>query len=243
MAATPPIRALAVDDEPLAIERLQILCARLPQVQLIGSANDAASALRLIDATAPELLLLDIAMPGMTGLELARALNGRVPAIVFITAYDQFAVAAFDVAAADYLLKPIDPERLALAIGRAAERLRAPAAPAPSVWLQEFWVPHRGEIIRVAAADIEHVEAERDYMRLHCGGRSFLIHETISALEARLDPGQFVRIHRSAIVRRDQIARLAHDRNGGWRVALSNGADLPVGRSYAANVKALAGRA
>lgn len=235
-----PIRAIAVDDEPLAIERLRILCARRPEIDLVGTANDAASALGLVDALAPDLLLLDIAMPGMTGLDLVRVLNGRVPAIVFITAYDQFAVAAFDVAAADYLLKPIDPDRLALALGRARERLRVPAAAPPSAWLDEFWVPHRGEIVRVAAADIEHVEAERDYMRLHCGGRSYLIHETISALEARLDPRRFVRIHRSAIVRRDQIARLAHDRNGGWRVALNNGAELPVGRSYAANVRALA---
>jgi two-component system response regulator AlgR len=236
------LRALAIDDEPLAIERLQILCADISEVQLVGTANDAASALRLIEALRPDLLLLDIAMPGMTGVELARLLAERPvrPRIVFVTAFDQFAVAAFDVQAVDYLMKPVQPDRLRRAVQRAA----AQGAPAPEEpqWLSEFWVPHRGEIIRIAAADIEWVEAERDYMRLHVGGRSFLIHQTIAELERRLDPARFLRVHRSAIVRRDQVAKLAVDRGGAWSVTLACGRTQPVGRSYLAGVKAMAGR-
>ena len=211
-------------------------------IQLVGTANDGASALRLIAALRPDLLLLDIAMPGMTGLELARQLPAPAPAVIFTTAYDGFAVAAFDVAAIDYLMKPIDAERLARAVARAAERTAERAGePAASPWLAEFWVPHRGEIIRIAAADLDHVAAERDYMRLHHGGRSFLVHETISTLERRLDPQAFLRIHRSHIVRRDLIARLVPGSAGG-SVVLANGTTLPVGRTYAAAVRAMAGR-
>ncbi len=238
-----PLRALAVDDEPLAIERLQILCAQIPEIQLVGTANDAASALRLIDALEPQLLLLDIAMPGMSGIDLARQLEeqGTVPAIIFLTAFDQFAVAAFDVAAVDYLLKPIQPDRLRRAIQRAKAQAAAPPEPRPD-WLGEFWVPHRGEIVRVAAEDIEWIEAERDYMRLHVAGRSFLIHQTIAELERRLDPERFLRVHRSTMVRRDRVASLAVDRSGGWSLTLACGRALAVGRSYLAGVKAMTGR-
>lgn len=236
------IRALAVDDEPLAIERMQILCAGLPDVDLVGTAHDAAAALRLIAALQPDLLFLDIAMPGMSGMELARALAGRPerPLVAFVTAYDNHAVAAFDIAAVDYLMKPIDAERLARTVARARERLGEPAG--ESAWLEEFWVPHRGEVIRLAARDIDYVEAERDYMRLHAGPRSFLIHQTISELERRLDPAQFLRIHRSVIVRRDGIARLVRDGGGAGGVALTSGVVLPVGRTYAAGVRDLTAR-
>lgn len=239
---TAPIRALAVDDEPLAIERLQILCAQLPGIELSGTANDGSSALKLVDALKPQLLLLDIAMPGMSGLELAGRLGPNPPAIIFVTAFDRFAVAAFDVAAVDYLMKPVERERLALAVERAAVRLGSTPRPAASDWLEEFWVPHRGEIIRLAAADIDHIEAERDYMRLHSGARSFLIHDTITSLERRLDPGRFLRIHRSSIVRRDLITSLVRDGSSGGAVTLSTGATLPVGRTYAGAVREMAGR-
>lgn len=235
-----PIRTLIVDDEPLAVERLQILCAGLPEVQLVGSANDAPAAQRLIAALQPEMLLLDIAMPGMSGIELARNLAAmpHPPMIVFVTAFDAFAVAAFDVAAVDYLLKPIDPDRLTRAIGRAAARRVAPVAP-PSAWTEEFWVPHRGDIIRIAAASIERVEAERDYMRLHVGERSYLVHQTIVALERRLDPARFIRIHRSTIMRRDVIARLRRDASGGWAAVLADGTLAAIGRTYLDGVRAL----
>ncbi len=243
-----PLRALAVDDEPLALERMAILCRGLASVDLVATAPDAAAALRQIAAVQPDLLFLDIAMPGMSGLELARALPPPRLPVVFVTAYDNHAVAAFDVEAVDYLMKPIDAERLARAVARARDRasqLAATAkAPAEAAsWLAEFWVPSRGDVVRLAAADIEYIEAERDYMRLHAGGRSFLIHETITELERRLDPGQFLRIHRSLIVRRDRVARLVRDGGGGaGGIMLESGAVLPVGRTYAVAVRAMAGR-
>ncbi len=256
MAAEPPsapdaprLRTLIVDDEPLAVERMQILCARLPRLDLVGTANDGEAALRLVDALAPDLLLLDIAMPGLDGMGVARGLEGPAarPAIIFVTAFDQFAVAAFDVAAVDYLLKPVSADRLARAVERVAEKIAAPPAPpappTPEVHhAEEFWVPWRSEVIRVAARDIDRIEAERDYMRLHIGARSFLLHETISALERRLDPARFIRLHRSAIVRRDFIARLVHDGLGAWSATLADGTRLRIGRTYLAAAKQLAGR-
>jgi two-component system response regulator AlgR len=121
-----PLKTLIVDDEPLAVERMQILCARLPALQLVGTASDGEAALRLIEALEPDLVFLDIAMPGLTGLDVANSLEGRttLPAIVFVTAFDQFAVAAFDAAAVDYLLKPVAPERLEKAVQRVQERRR-----------------------------------------------------------------------------------------------------------------------
>ena len=249
MAVEPPkipLRTLIVDDEPLAVERLQILCAQTPGIALVGTATDGEAALRMIEALAPEVVLLDIAMPGLDGLGVAQALEAKTarPAIIFCTAFDQFAVAAFDVAAVDYLLKPVVPERLAKAIARVTEKLRATgeaAQPQPE-WLEEFWVPHRSEVIRVSADDVDRIEAERDYMRLHIGTRSFLLHQTISELERRLDPARFVRLHRSAIVRRDFIARLRHDGLGTWFATLTDGSETRIGRSYLPNAKALIGR-
>ncbi|SFS01018.1 LytR/AlgR family response regulator transcription factor [Sphingomonas jatrophae] len=252
--APPVLRTLVVDDEPLAIERLQILCAREPMVDLVGTAADGEAALRLVEALEPDLLLLDISMPGLDGMGVARALEKRTrrPAVIFCTAYDQFAVAAFDVAAVDYLLKPVAPDRLSRAVARAAEKLSgapAPAAPetqapvpeAPG-FTEEFWVPHRSEVVRIAAQDIDRIEAERDYMRLHVGPRSFLLHQTISELERRLDPARFIRLHRSTIVRRDRIAKLRHDGLGVWHAELSDGEAIRIGRTYLPAARALMGR-
>jgi two-component system response regulator AlgR len=142
------LKILIADDEPLAAERLQMLLARIDDVLLVGTAHDGESAVRMAEALQPDLLLLDIAMPGLDGIEVARALSrqGQSPAVVFVTAFDQFAVAAFDVAAIDYLMKPVDSERLARSIDRARAYLdarveRAPdeAPSAPSQWLEEFW--------------------------------------------------------------------------------------------------------
>lgn len=251
MAAEAALRTLIVDDEPLAIERLQILCAQIPAVQLVGTASDGEAALRMIAALSPEIVLLDISMPGLDGLDVARALDAQKgadravrPAIIFCTAFDQFAVAAFDVAAVGYLLKPVTPEQLARTIARVAQTMHA-SLPAPTetpAWVEEFWVPHRSEVIRIAAGDIDRIEAERDYMRLHVGARSFLLHQTISALEQRLDPARFLRLHRSAIVRRDMIAKLRHDGLGTWYAVLGDGGEMRIGRSYLARARALVGR-
>jgi len=238
-----PLRTLIVDDEPLAVERLQILCSRIADLNLVGTASDGAGALRLIEKLAPDLLLLDIQMPGLDGMAVARALCGKAsrPAVIFVTAFDQFAVAAFDVAAVDYLLKPVEAKRLERAIERIRSRPQAAqsAAAAPSPWIQEFWVPHRAEIIRIAARDIDWIEAERDYMRLHVGPRSFLLHKTITELERQLDPHEFVRLHRSTLARRDCIAAFRHNGAGAWEAQLKDGRWLRVGRSYLGNARAM----
>ncbi|QLC25906.1 response regulator transcription factor [Parasphingopyxis algicola] len=241
-----PLRTLLVDDEPLAIERMQILCARTEGIDLIGTAQDGESALRMVEALQPELLLLDIAMPGMDGMEVARALEhvDLAPAIIFVTAFDKFAVEAFDVAAVDYLLKPVAPERLEKALARVTEQLRetGDSEAEPSPWTEEFWVPHRSEVIRLAADDIDRIEAERDYMRLHIGERSYLLHQTISHLEERLDPARFMRVHRSSILNRDRIAKLRHDGSGGWYAEMEDGAEVRIGRTYLKKVKQIAGK-
>lgn len=247
MVDTKPLRTLLVDDEPLAIERMQILCARTEGIDLIGTAQDGEAALRMVEALQPELLLLDIAMPGMDGMEVARALDDMdlAPAVIFVTAFDQFAVEAFDVAAVDYLLKPVAPERLEKAVTRVTELLRDMPDKKDgevSPWAEEFWVPHRSEVIRIAADDIDRVEAERDYMRLHIGDRSYLLHQTITNLEERLDPARFIRVHRSSILHRDRIAKLRHDGSGGWFAEMKNGSEVRIGRTYLKKVKQIAGK-
>ena len=135
-------------------------------------------------------------------------------------------------------------ERLERAVARVTELLRAPAPPAAtaSSWTEEFWVPHRSEMIRIAACDIDRIDAERDYMRLHIGARSFLLHQTISELERSLDPEKFIRLHRSTLVRRDRIAKLRHDGLGIWYADLADGSEIRIGRTYLTAVKAIAGR-
>ncbi|WP_374649391.1 LytR/AlgR family response regulator transcription factor, partial [Rhizorhabdus sp.] len=145
--------------------------------------------------------------------------------------------------ATDYLLTPVAQDRLARAVQRVVERRKAPPeAAAASDHAQEFWVPHRSEMIRIAAQDIDRVEAERDYMRLHVGQRSFLLHQTITEMERRLDPTLFVRLHRSTIVRRDRIARLSHDGMGVWHAVLTDEEKIRIGRTYLPAARALMGR-
>jgi two-component system response regulator AlgR len=239
------LRTLIVDDEPLAVERLQVICARLPGLIVTGTASEGASALRLIEALAPDLVLLDLTMPGMDGLTVARALRrqGNAPAIVFVTAHDQFAVEAFDLDAVDYVLKPVAPERLERAIGRAlARRGEGSTAIEDGRWLSEFWVPYHQELLRIAALDVDRIDAERDYVRLHVGRQSYLLLHTISGLEERLDPGAFIRIHRSTILRRDCIRGLRHDGLGAWSAEIADGSLLKIGRTYLAQAKAMAGK-
>lgn len=247
------LRTIIVDDEPLAVERLQILCAAEPCIDLVGTAGDGAAALRLAESLPPDLMLLDIGMPKMDGISVARAmaLMERKPAIIFVTAYDNFAVEAFDLDVVDYMLKPVSADRLNRAIARAQQQREDPAEASPAdfrpedaaaMFASEFWVSHRSELIRIAALDIDRIEAERDYMRLHTGGRSYLLHQTISTLEQRLDPARFQRIHRSHIVRRDLIAGLRHEGGGVWHALLRGGDSMRIGRKYLADVKKLAGK-
>jgi two-component system response regulator AlgR len=243
-----PLRLLIADDEPLAAERLQLLLAQSPQVDLVGTASDGESAVRMAEALAPDLLLLDIEMPGLDGIDVARALAAkqRSAAVVFITAFDQFAVAAFEVEAVDYLMKPVTPERLQRAIKRAREYLHRrdkapPREPAPaSIYLEEFWASDLSGLVRIASRDIDRVSAERDYMRLHVGRRSWLIHHSMNALEEGLDPELFVRLHRSAIVRKDFIAGFTRNPSGRWIARLADGTEQPVGRLYTDKVRTIA---
>lgn len=241
------LRTLIVDDEPLAIERMQVLCAELEMLAVVGTANDGESALRLTGKLEPDLLLLDMTMPGMDGLAVAREVAGEdePPAVIFVTAHEDFAVEAFDLDAVDYVLKPVAADRLERAVSRAISR-RSRRKPGGERWLQEFWVPHRSELLRIEASQVARIDAERDYVRLHVAGdegsRSYLLLQTIAGLEAKLDPAEFIRIHRSTILRRDAIRGLRHEGLGVWAAELEDGETLRIGRTYLHKVKAMAGR-
>jgi two-component system, LytTR family, response regulator AlgR len=234
----PRLRTLIVDDEPLAIERLQRLCAHSPSLQVVASALSGSEALDLVPQCAPDLLLLDIGMAGLDGLAVARRLRGgSAPVVVFTTAFDSFAVAAFELAAVDYLLKPVEAERLELAAARAAQRLRSSAAKETVAGPTDLWIPHRGELIRLSLADLDRISAERDYVRIHCGSRSYLLHGTLAGFERRLAPADFVRVHRSEIVRCGAVASLSHDGGGSWVARLQDGSSVKIGRSYLETVR------
>jgi two-component system response regulator AlgR len=241
---------MIVDDEPLAIERLEILCNDHPVIENVGTAHDGVAALRLAQQLTPDLVFLDIGMPKMDGINAARALGlmEKKPSIILVTAYDNFAVEAFDLDVVDYVLKPVSGERLGRAIARASASdadvpsTESSASGSGGIYASEFWVSHRAELIRIAAVDIERIEAERDYMRLYTAGRSYLLHQTISALEERLNPEQFQRIHRSHIVRRDLITGLRHEGGGVWHALLGEDLSMRIGRKYLADVKKLAGK-
>ena len=263
MAATTEgqrLRTLIVDDEPLAVERLRIICGKIGGIEIVGDAADGEEALERIGELAPDLVLLDMTMPQLDGLAVARHLAAAAgktadatspaappPAIVFVTAHDHFAVEAFDLDAVDYVLKPVSAERLERAVTRVIARRSdeprtASGDRSGETWLQELWVPHRSELLRIDIAQVARIDAERDYVRLHVGTTSYLLLKTIAGLEERLNPDEFIRIHRSTILRRDTIRSLRHDGLGVWSVELDNGDDLRIGRTYLAGVKAMAGR-
>lgn len=245
-----PLKLLIADDEPLAAERLQLMLAKCSGIDLVGTASDGEGAVRMAEALGPDLLLLDIEMPGLDGIDVARALAGRrpSPAVVFITAFDQFAVAAFEVEAVDYLMKPVNPDRLQKALDRARDHLERrqvspqPRPGEPSRHLEEFWASDLSGLVRIASRDVDRVSAERDYMRLHVGKRSWLIHHSMNALEEGLDPELFVRLHRSAIVRRDFITGFTRNSSGRWIARLGDGGEQPVGRLYSDKVRSIARR-
>lgn len=244
-ASAAPLRTLIVDDEPLAVERMQVICSRIEGISVIGTASDGQAALRLIDALTPDLVLLDLTMPETDGLTVARTLGGRAtaPAVIFVTAHDEFAVEAFDLDAVDYVLKPVAPDRLQRAVTRVVSRRGERAqAPVASEWLDEFWVPHRSELVRVPAAEVQRIDAERDYVRLHVGTQSYLLLQTITSLEERLDPERFIRIHRSCILQRSHVSGLRHEGLGVWSAETADGEALRIGRTYLPGVKKMAGR-
>lgn len=245
------LRVAIVDDEPLAVRRLSSLLDDLGGVELVGSAGNAALARHLIAEQRPDLVLLDIKMPGEGGLCLARTLRGwaHPPLIAFVTAFPKFAVDAFGVAAIDYLVKPVEPERLAEALGRAREQRRLPAmTQGPDPAGGDRSEPPRPRLLVRADGgssfiDIEaiiSVEAERDYVRVRTTGRSFFFRSRIASLEARLSPYGFVRVHRSTLVALDAVEALEADGRG-WGVRVRGGRRLAVSRRLVVGVrKALA---
>lgn len=245
------MRVLIVDDEPLALERLRQCLDRTPGVELIGSAADGDQAAQLIAELAPDLVLLDIQMPGRSGVALARGLTTARPRpeIVFLTAFAEFAHEAFDLEAADYLLKPVRFDRVQEAIRRAARRLSRPdetttesprpaAAPVPTPYETELWIKQRDGFIRVDIHQIRRVEASRDYALLHTANRTHIMRITMSELERRVDPARLLRVHRSGFVRLDLVRRVERNGRNLMRLHIEDGAAVEVGASYASRVLA-----
>jgi DNA-binding LytR/AlgR family response regulator len=261
------LTVLLADDEPLALRRLRRLTAEVEDVRIVGAAADGDQALALARETAAQVVIIDIKMPGRDGVSVARALAGPDgPVVIFATAFDRYAIQAFDLAAVDYLLKPFDGARVAEALARARAQIRARDAeqrigelraivqdlraegrgqePSGAASFEtELWIEGRGGAQRVLVRDLDWIEAERDYVRLHVGARSYLIRDSIRGLVERLDPETFVRIHRSAVVQRDRVIQLAPRPGGGLTAVLSTGARPAVGRSHAAAVRKLFRRA
>lgn len=230
------IRAVIVDDVPLARERVRLYLQDEPDITICGEAANGAEAVRLIEREAPDLALLDVRLPDFDGLEiLTRLAPARRPPTIYLTAHDEHAIAAFDVQAVDYLLKPFSRERFARAIARARARI-APREEAPRIAVRD-----RGRIDLVAVRDIDYVDAAGHYVCLHVGRRVHLMRMSLGELEAQLDPARFTRIHRSVIVQLDRVETLTARRNGDLDLTLRDGALLTASRTYAEGVRARLG--
>ncbi|MDR2333866.1 MAG: LytTR family DNA-binding domain-containing protein [Burkholderiaceae bacterium] len=256
-----------VDDEPLARRRLRRMLDACSGVHCVGAAADLSSAQELVQRSAPDILLLDIQMPGGDGFELLGLLGAQPPLVVFVTAFDWHAIRAFEVHAVDYLLKPVEPERLARALDRArglvlaregdrqvpllqkriaelCEALQKPeveeraVASTEGTEITELWIRSLDGYTRVATQQISRIHAERDYVRIHAGEQTFLHWESMASLEARLPAQEFVRVHRGSIVRHDCIAHIRRGAFSSWVVELKDGSLVPVGRTYQSRVRA-----
>ena len=250
------IRALIVDDEPYARERLRELCAMEPDVAVVGEASHGVEAIEQVEAARPNLLLLDVQMRGTNGFEVLDRLTGERPLVVFVSAYDQYALAAFGVEAVDYLLKPFDDARFAEALARAkataehrhdggvaarltqllndADRRRAGAS--------RFLVRTAGRVLFLRSEDIDWVEAADYYVKLHVGGKVHMLRESMAALEARLDSSMFFRIHRSAIVNLERVRELQPYSKREHVLVLHDGTRLRLTRSRREQLAALLGQ-
>jgi two-component system LytT family response regulator len=231
------VRTLIVDDEPFARERVRRLLSGDADVDVVGECGDGFAAVERIEALRPDLVFLDVVMPGRDGFKVLEELSGPPPAVVFLTAHDRYAVRAFDARALDYLLKPFDEERFAVALGRAKAALAAPPRP-----LRRLVVKEGGRLVFVKTADVSHLAAEGNYARVHAGGRSFLVREPLTALEALLDPASFVRIHRSTVVNLERVRALEPMFNGQFTVVLDDGTRLTLSRRHRGHVERALGR-
>lgn len=244
---TPMISAVIAEDEPLARERVKQMLAAHSDIEVVGECATAAELLVLVREAAPALLLLDISLIGGSGVTaLAELPAASRPAVIFLTAHPEFAMDAFDLAAADYLLKPFDQKRFDRALDR-ARRLFS-VQPARDVrrtarHRERFAVKKRGEIVFVKAADIDWVHAEGNYSRLHTSRGTHLIRESLQSVAETLDPLLFVRVHRSVVVNLDRVTKLVTGDDGGMLIVLSSGDRVPLGPSYRSRLEELFGAA
>lgn len=253
------IRALIVDDEPFARERVSRLLEADEDVVVIGECKDGFEAVAAIEEQSPDLLFLDVQMPGKDGFGVLTDIAAdKTPVVIFLTAYDQYAVRAFDAAALDYLLKPFDEDRFAKALARAKMQLTIPplietssesptASPdavsgaVSSAYLERIIIRTGGRVLFRNTGEIDWIEAYGNYVRLHFGESAYLLRETIGHLEARLDPAKFTRIHRSTIIQVDRIRELQPQLAGHYRTTLRDGTKLTLSRRYRKNLKNLLG--
>lgn len=238
------MRVLIVDDEPIARRGLRRLLGAEPDVEIAGEAGSGTAALDAIADLKPDLVLLDIQMPEMGGLEVVATVGpANMPAVVFVTAYDKYAVDAFDLNAADYVLKPVDPERLSRALGRARQRLVTGRGDLEDRLLrvlestralrpERLVVRSAGRIQFVDTEDIDWINAEDNYVRIHAAGKTYLMRETVGAMEARLDPSRFVRIRSSTIVQITRIREIRPLPNGTFELQLQDGTRVTSARRY-----------
>jgi two-component system LytT family response regulator len=255
------IRTLIVDDEPLARERLRKLLQAESDIELVGECSDGKEALTVIKSTNPDLLFLDVQMPEMDGFGVIAALEvGQTPAVIFVTAYDQFALRAFEVHALDYLLKPFDRGRFQKALARARQlvqqRVAGPAGQQLSSlvtdlksektepkYLDRLAVKTEGRVLFFKIDDIDWIEAADNYVSVHVGNEEHLHRETMASLETKLPPSRFLRISRSTIVNLERIKEMQPMFHGDYVVILKNGARLGLSRGYRDKLNHLLGKA
>jgi two-component system LytT family response regulator len=236
------IRALIADDEPLARERVREMLAQRQDVTIVGEARDGEEAVRLIEELSPDLLLLDVQMPGLDGFEVLAELNRR-PAVVFITAFDEYAVRAFEVHALDYLVKPFHRGRFHEAVDRAIARpatdLRALLSELRPSHLTRFVVRSAEEISFVKVADVAWIEPAGNYVRLHTAAGERIVRTSLRELESRLDPAVFVRVHRSAFVNLEYVQKLEPYFHGEFVITLRDGSRVTSSRTYSGRLREL----
>jgi two-component system LytT family response regulator len=225
---------------------------KIPDIEIIGQAANGFEAVKQIEDLNPELIFLDIQMPKLSGFEVMELLGERAPAVIFTTAFDEYALRAFEVHAVDYLLKPVEPPRLAAAVERAAERLRnrtpAPsarelsaAARPPGRALERVLIRHEGRVHVLPVERLDFIEAQDDYLSFASGGKRFRKQQTMSEIETQLDAARFVRIHRSFILNIERLARIDLYGKDSWLAILADGTKLPMSRTGHAKLKELIG--
>lgn len=241
------LRAIIVDDEELARSIVRELLRPHPEIQVVAECVNGFEAVKAVAEHKPDLLFLDVQMPKLTGFDVLELIGTDV-AVIFVTAYDEFAMKAFEVHAVDYLLKPVGKERLEAALERAkarvGEKMPAPtelsaAARAPGEYAERVVVKDGTKVTLIPAAKLDYAEAQDDYVALASEGKKHLKQQTIASLEASLDPKQFVRIHRSYVVNLERVARIEPYGKDSRLAILSTGARLPVSRTGYARLKAL----